>query len=142
MQGKEVKDLSDRELDALVAEKVFGWEWVEDLPSRTGNRRGGKFLGSPGFSDRNPSMARTARCKHLAEWCYNDVENYSTDIGAAWKVVEKIQSTGLVFEISSLLNGGYNAGFYKEPYGDGKCVLGIKEAPRAICLAALKAVGA
>ena len=68
---------------------------------------------------------------------------YSTDIAAAWEVVEKLRGTHRPF----LLSHDFQDGFMKWPVvivGFGAVVVheGQYGAPHAICLAALKAVGA
>ena len=96
-----------REIDAEVAEKVVEW-------SETDNMCHGK-----GWKDSSGGF-------------YKEVPNYSTDISAAWEVVEKLTST-LGYKISL------------ETY-DGKvwtvkpCGVSDTTAPMAICKAALKAV--
>lgn len=114
-----------RELDALVAEKVMGWRpWS-----------GGYYYGSADGQvmvclHENDGMARY--------W------SPSTDIAAAWRVVERLH-TGRTFGLDWL-------GFDGEEW---RCCFGWSEnddhlgfhhaeaatAPLAICLAALKAVG-
>jgi len=99
-----------RELDALIAEKVFGLEveWKEGFGSK----------------EVFPVSRLTA------------IPEYSTDIAAAWLVVEKLKGR----EPSIAYEG--------EKYGwevsltinhEIFCIYG-KSAPHAICLAALKAV--
>lgn len=106
-----------RELDALIAEKVIG----------------------------TPS-------KDIQEWteCYNHnswyiqrfdlLPRYSTDMTAAWEVVDTLFKDGWRLELlgSEVLGddmGGYDVYF--------SCKAGVRgdTAPHAICLAALKAVG-
>lgn len=107
-----------RELDAMVAEKVFGWEPAVN-PWGDGRNIGWNL--PPCIP--NELERRT--------WS-RDPLPYSTDISAAWQVVEKI-------------------GLGIQPCGDGwvcgipgnrskPSVLGAS-APLAICLAAMKAVG-
>ena len=63
-----------RELDALVAEKVMGWE------------RGDT---SRGFMKWYPAGKR-----HKSGCGEFDIPGYSTDIAAAWEVVEKLGTSG------------------------------------------------
>ena len=111
-----------RELDALVAEKVFGWT-------------GGHYESLP----------------------------FSTDIAAAWEVVERLRSRGIssghgfnwdlcikvghsddsgwfveLFDLSSM---GYCGPADTTIRWDGVDVRNAETASHAICLAALKAVG-
>lgn len=68
---------------------------------------------------------------------------YSTDIKAAWEVVEKMREKGLVFQLN-LSDRGSLAYFYDhnrpaEQYNPGKAR--AFNTPRAICLSALKTLG-
>lgn len=62
------------------------------------------------------------------------IQAYSTDIAAAWEVLEKIISDGGAFTL--LYDHGWFAN--KEGFDEGSSET---TAPHAICLAALKAVG-
>lgn len=104
-----------RELDALVAEKVMGYPGDGNVWYVTGDYA-------------NP----------------DSIPEYSTDIAAAWEVVEKMKHSSWSFSIRSSddceaefsLNDGkflQNADTVGMGRGD--------TAPYAICLAALKAVG-
>lgn len=94
-----------RELDSLIHEKVFG----QDPRQEPYQRPDGAMV-------------------------YPFVPEYSTDIAAAWQVVEKL--TEGEFHLSRCYGGGW------------ECELGApyisfgETAPLAICLAALEAVGA
>jgi len=103
-----------REMDALVAEKVMGWEL------RTFKSNGVDFWHIPG----------TVRCEL-------DAPKFSTDIGAAWEVVEKM--IGEMWNLSL----EYQSAVYWCEFGK-TCVPGDGEiadtAPLAICRAALLAV--
>lgn len=105
-----------RELDALVAEKVMGWDLV---PTRHLVRL--RYFRQPGTD------SRAAR-----ERCY--LPRYSEDIAAAWGVVEKL--SGYERKLEECSEGWcftFEAG--EEFWGQADT------APLAICLAALKAVG-
>lgn len=86
-----------RELDALVAEKIFGWS-KSDLEIN------------------------------------EDISHFSTDIAAAWEVVERLRSRGYRFEVRSQPQGFW-------VYFGEEMSAEAPTAPHAICLAALKAVG-
>ena len=116
-----------RELDALVAEHVMGI----------------KVIRSPKFKD--PCIAEKRHLRNLP-WVMCSVEPYSTDIAAAWEVVEKFEYRTIVFRHDVKLWGVELSLEWADPrdehyphndpfYGDGLT------APHAICLAALKAVG-
>jgi len=125
---------SEREIDALVAEKVMGWtlERYEDgRPAKTpadyadaANNDGWSWHGQPGDSE-------------AYTW------KPSTDIAAAWQVVEKMRAEGWSVQLRSNVY---------DPFWDcdavrGYASTGIKhsgtaiEPARAICLAALRAKG-
>lgn len=100
-----------REMDALVAEKVMGWA----------NIRGAVV-------EQNTNIVR-------------DVPSYSTDIAAAWDVVEKINTKKCFIELKSTFPTWF-AGIFKgfgHNYEIIECA-NEKTAPLAICRAALKAV--
>jgi hypothetical protein len=119
---------SGRELDALVAEKVMRWKRVPsamqgwsvgwEIPE------GSRF--APGWALFTPG--------------------FSTSIEAAWEVVERIKAIGCV-DIQVLHGGtyqvqidrygasaGWDSAFVESTEGES--------APHAICLAALKSIGA
>jgi hypothetical protein len=108
-----------RELDALVAEKVMGWMRQHDI------WYGPKLKMAQAF-DRPP--------------------NYSTDIAAAWEIVEKFSKLGwdvTVFSGGEMRDGDEIYAEFDPRYCDGKFALkSAYTAPHAICLAALNAVGA
>lgn len=92
-----------RELDALVAEKVMGltnFYWLS----------GERFYGP--------------------EYQHNRLSDYSTDISAAWEVVDKI---GSVKVLGPTIQGEW----YSSVLGNRKVGVWAKTAPEAICKAAL-----
>lgn len=116
------------ELDILIAEKVMGENVVIN---KSGSKAGGYYysLGPARWYDMQGDM-------QLA----NPVPAYSEDISAVWQLVEKLP---FVFEL--ITNNPYGpttpetewmATFNAEFEAHGE------SAPHAICLAALKAVGA
>jgi hypothetical protein len=100
-----------RELDALVAEKVLGWPAARDA----------KAIGEAGYW-----TAGDERFIH-------GLPAFSTDIAAAWEVVEKLIASDEWPEFSL----EYEATL---KWSVGDCYGAT--APHAICLAALKAMGA
>lgn len=107
-----------RELDALVAEKVMGEQvrgtWIID-----GVR---------------PDGIPNRQCP---------VEHYSSDIAAAWEVVEKLDGE---WKLQGHEGLGWEAGFDSSTGGMDAVIVSVEAmadtAPLAICVAALKAVGA
>lgn len=128
-----------RELDALIAEKIFGWTGVKCETSAVGIR---VFSGVPPFDK-----------------CAWTIPAYSKDIAAAWSVVEKMIQRirddpyqdfgwdGPLFKSRAgyLTNEGYPLGtecWYVVVQWDGhRKHVCAASAPLAICLAALRSVG-
>jgi len=140
-----------RELDALIAEKVMRWK-LEPTSCRDD-------CNNAWLSPRDSGAFEMAGCE-----C--SLPRFSTDIGCAWEVVEKLKiiknqryddEDGDVPEaaISALIlmNDGkwmarfdstcsLDEGYYERSCYLEDCKFAIGEtAPHAICLAALKAVG-
>lgn len=113
-------DLTGRALDAAVAERVMGWTGVDKaLDDWTGIRDGNT-------------------------WCV--VPPYSTDLAAAWEVVERLRLSVIPLEDGRWLAGQFGRLTYiSEDLGvvDGRFEEGAAaaSASEAICRAALKAVG-
>lgn len=119
-----------RELDALVAEKVMGIPAHETklffVRAESGVKPTHTMGGLP-FVAEERKESRT------------DIKPYSTDIAAAWTVVEKLQADSIV-EVSGYKNDwdcliNTSGGEIPDFFGSAETV------PHAICLAALKAVG-
>lgn len=122
--------MDERAIDKLIAEQVFGripcneWHFLN--------------LGSSGIRGWTNNRQHDSE-KHN---CYPQGQqpNYSTDIAAAWKVVERLTSTG--FSISLVvLTSAAHASFYIPNTRYSVYAASSDTAPMAICLAALKAVG-
>ena len=125
-----------RELDAIIAEKVMGWHLV---PVK--------------------ELCAVLMPPEITGVIWDDdlimkyqVPPYSTDIAAAWQVVEKIADTQTHFHAQFVLQRelfGWGCGFRKLNWSgavnESVSPFIIHEhcqtAPHAICLAALKAVG-
>lgn len=121
---------SNRKIDAMVAEKIYGWRWVR-VP-------GGKmelahpddatgFMGDDSINLRHPPR-------------------FSTDPSAAWSVVDKMGRDGYLFDIDNF------TGTDAEPWNvrcnkrgtdwDDTAVVGEASTPMlAACLCCLRAVG-
>ena len=124
-----------RELDALVAEKVMGWRRVSD----------GQFYFWP-----SKEMVEALRMSHpdLLAVDYFAAPEFSADIAAAWKVVEKMYSDGWTVSVGSLaakprgwrctVSHMHADDFYRHPES---YEANADTAPLAICRAVLKAVG-
>ena len=106
--------MTNRQIDALVAEKVMGW--VEST-----HKDSMGYLAPPD----NPEGFYTDY----------DIPNYSTDISAAWEVMEKMKE---IYEPDIMYLKLYNK--WRADFGYDATILN-ETAPMAICLAALKAKG-
>jgi hypothetical protein len=105
-----------RELDALIAEKVMGY-----VPPRPG---------TVGYD--------------MKDLPRNRVPHYSTDIAAAWQVVEKLNLLSKMKDGCLYFDPSLNKWVISEWSGGREFAEGSVEAdtaPHAICLAALKAIG-
>ena len=118
-----------RELDALVAKKVMGWDGFSGIIET-----------SPevGFSTEEiDELVKTGKLRFRPP-------EYSTDIAAAWQVVEKMQRENHDFAIH--ITSCRDEDNQWQPHFNisvtRTLLTGSKTAPHAICLAALKAVGA
>lgn len=107
--------MTDRELDALVAEKVFGWKEIAESPIN-GALCGSKPDGEHGYK--------------------YEIPRYGSDIAAAWQVVEEMESCGKRVTIHREGSGDDWAADFGHGY-----YAAANEPARAICLAALKAIG-
>ena len=115
-----------RELDALVAEKVMGWEATADgLYWDARQKRTRLVLGSAIAKKREEMGIENGPGFVFAP---------STDIATAWEVVEKADLWSLY---GSIGDGPYRACIQFE---DREGLMTADTAPLAICLAALKAV--
>jgi len=79
-----------REMDALVAEEVMGWTYISPL-----------YCGYPASGPIGPNEA--VPYKWPARLGATQVPNYSTDIAAAWQVVEHLYSEKWIVGIGSLV---------------------------------------
>ena len=121
-----------RELDALVAEKVMGWKpYMFPNPIH-------------GFGQPSELLMDAESAIEL-----DLIPRYSTDIAAAWKVVEKVKLNIITRYQDKWLCTNVGSDFqfwceypnrYENLNDDSYCELG-DTAPHAICLAALRAVG-
>lgn len=123
-----------RELDALIAEKVMGLSLAHMPDAR--DSKSGVIVSEISDSDVYFWDGR--------ERDWSPIPNYSTDVAAAWEVVEKFKSKKIEFALIrdvSIWQASFqwNDSF---PY-HWDCIEWVdgETAPHAICLAALKAVG-
>jgi hypothetical protein len=126
--------IAGRELDALVAEKVMGLRRVTEYSEEFAYPHyPGDFVNSDGH-----------RVFSSFDEPTHQLPKYSSDISAAWEVVEKFikfnpfweENDSLWFDLSPTKPPGWYCNF-----GDSSTSVYADTAPLAICLAALKAVG-
>lgn len=107
-----------RQLDALIAEHVMGWTKISLEKTISGEE---KIYGKPPDQQGMDLV----------------IPEYSTDIAAAWEVVEKLRSMGKDIELRG--HAPYEPDNWQVVVNDEFYTEG--PAPLAICLAALKAKG-
>lgn len=125
-------------LDALIAEHVMGWTYLEKPHMKFPD----EMLG---YWDKHLDPCPDDVAPWQAAWTWHP----STSIASAWEVVEKMQSEGYLYFISNLpfnADEGVEITFShpSRPDENGGCCKACEvaeTAPHAICLAALKAVG-
>lgn len=118
-----------REMDALIAIKVMGWEWKPVGDRFINHERlthpDGKHYGGMRYSDGEIEYT-------------NRLEEYSTNMGAAWEVVEAMEGKWFWFSLSNVVPNSGDAIVYEAKFNQ---VYTCEEtAPLAICRAALLAV--
>jgi hypothetical protein len=129
-----------RELDALIAEKVMGENPVLQYPDRCPECGGQMPDSYMAFVHRMDNQTLGGREQRSGIGCGHSVAltpHYSTDIAAAWEVVEKVYG---VWNIGSM-STGWRAQLFT-PQGSFCNKMTVEDAataPHAICLAALKA---
>lgn len=119
------------ELDALVAEKVMGYRWSlydgprwEVIGIERGPEKAVLVLPASNWRDADSSVERSKPC----------IPVYSTDITAAWEVVEKVADG----DTCRLM---YEHGHWEASFQQGDFWATDTSAPLAICRAALRVVG-
>lgn len=120
--------MDNREIDTLIAEKVFNWELMTDTS-----------MVKAGFL----TYKRMSRAL-VMDWQETLIPEFSTDISAAWQVVEKLKELGYSFDAGSWEHVGDGNDWCVEFEHQSELIehRGLAPAfPMAICLAALKAVG-
>lgn len=124
-----------RELDALVEEKVMGFVWNEARCRVCGWPITDLEVAGRAYCTKD-SCALRPRPEHRAD----DPAPYSTDIAAAWEVVERFQ----VKPLSTGEHYAQRANFWlcmQEGTNNPIYAWDAKRAAHIICLASLKAVG-
>lgn len=107
-----------RELDELIAEKVMGW-----------TMKCGPMLAPPGY---NNFIIKGVCVDEKGN--IRIIPSYSTEISAAWEVVEKFRKNNSFIQLEVIGELGWEVALNGET-GNSEF------APQVICLAALRAVG-
>ena len=143
-EGQRVME-AGRELDALVAEKVMGWALEHRLV-------GAGTLADPKRLEPEQAVyrVRSEADSYWQNWSPDGADRvlddmlprYSTDIAAAWDVVEWLHDAGKLFVLWATTQGRWIAQVFIRGDDDTGPVADkdADTAPRAICLAALQAV--
>jgi hypothetical protein len=117
--------MDSRGLDALVAEKVMGWTVAYDKLNGYDVEDGEGAIGFPPGEEIIPNVSVPYA-----------IEDYSTDIRDAWRVVEKMRADGYGADIN-VRDDYMECDFWRGNHTDG--VASADTVPEAICLAALRA---
>lgn len=118
-----------KRLDSWIAEKVMGWR------KKTFPGGGGGFTA---WVNEDGKVMRLISNSTMSETCYRcDYFRPSTDIAAAWEVVEKMSEQWPQYQLAKIEDGwsvmwGFDGYGWPEATG--------KTAPEAICKAALLAL--
>ena len=132
-----------RELDALVAERVMGWHREVDATYDYDHvQHGNEVLLPPG--ETLYSLREMLPRKGIIPFAYFVSERYSTEVAAAWRVVQRMRLLGYRATVQTWVNSAdVIVLFYKpeDTYNPDRHV-GVTDdtAPLAICRAALAAL--
>ena len=143
-----------RELDALVAEKVFGHttrvvEYLQSYSWKDADRRE-YAKDDPDRVNLGMALVEVMEREQIMYEHYDErgfhvrlncVPHYSTEIAAAWEVVEKDDGWGYDWKVKRWVASSKPWSCTAERTADGQTFYAeAMTAPLAICLAALKAV--
>lgn len=128
------------ELDKLICEKLDGWRWVKNSKNANGWACNG--LCGENCSKEEEFKKWNQDNKKFNGWVSPSTPHFSTDIAAAWEVVEKVRELGFDAIVVMHQDRIPYCQFVKPIDEDNiEEYLGTAEtAPLAICRAALKAV--
>ena len=128
-----------RELDALIAEKIMGWEFHNAYA-------GERYLFPPHLIEFVQSSISMK--SGLMEFVPPAPPYYSTDIKDAWKVIEEMESRKFILRLQSpaYMSYRWTALFQNKCISDDDFIdransFHFNTAPLAICNAALMALG-
>ncbi len=121
-----------REMDALIAERVM----------KIAPRAWDEGTLCPKCGDEMRWCGERSRCTTCVEWRYSPYREYSTDIVAAWRVVEKLGELGfdVVIEWKGPHREYANTAEVSVRKGIHTSGHGLGTMPEAVCSAALMAL--
>lgn len=129
--------MSEAERNAVVAEKVMGWHvyhYDKDIPECCYY-----MLMDEKFDPVVDEVGWNAGARETEQEAWNDNKSWTTDISAAWEVIEALTAQGLYTDIQAYPD------FYIVSVSGRQATVfasvAIPSAPEAICLAALKSLG-
>ena len=136
--------MTENERDALIAEKVFGWQWVlveqckdikqqDDLIPFIASKNTSWLLPDDGLKDKNYLGASWQYINNKQVMPRNWIPHYSISMGAAWLIVERMKEPDSPADFHDLV----------DELADNTYVFDFlwHLTPERICLAALIAFG-
>lgn len=132
-----------REFDALVAEKVMGWVWLQWRGLATlmpDDYKSGVYGGWPLMAQVMAARPTSEDLVITEHWDYR-LPHYSTNIADAWAVAEKVSHNRRLL-LTRNQDGLYLVEYRSAGTHEDSVVAGYQPtAPLAICIAALRAAG-
>jgi hypothetical protein len=131
-----------REMDALIAENLFGWQYSEKWGQLIPAGQPDEVWSEYRWSEEDRTFARYPDGMLPGVSYRGDkptIENYSTDMKAAWEVVERMQANRNVLSLTYLVDTNQKMVWQAE-FRLGSFVAWADTAPLAICRASLLAV--
>ena len=126
--------MTDHEIDCLIHEKIMGNMCKEVAVIYYANGRTAHGYSTEYANQKSENYNRQG-IKNEVRMEKESPYFYSTKIDDAWSVVDAMQGRGYIMNLS-----GHRYGIYRAMFADSKDACS-KNAARAICLAALSAVG-
>lgn len=129
-----------REMDALVAEKVFGYTTKTKSAWQDPECGGWNPVNSIDADDDEDTREEKQPCFLDTQRYWNVVQFFSTDIAAAWEVIRKLNETGRDVAVIVSSTEGCSCKVFEDKTPLQSTRSDADTAPLSICRAALKAV--
>lgn len=134
-----------RKIDAMVAERVMGWSSVGIWDSYHKNEAGEHVRDEPqpdsSYVGVGPNMIAEFKAG-IRDATFGVIPAYSTDIAAAWEVIEKMRAKGWGYELFSMAGSTQHEATFGHPSDRTKDAAAETDSmPLSVCLAALRSVG-